>query len=147
MALEKDLNKKIQAAIADLHPFRIENSVGPGTPDIGYVGGYIEDKQFGFPVRPGTIVKCDHYVDKQRAWHVKHRRAGGCCLVAVGDSRSGRTYVFDALDAAAHFGIDWDETAMRRAAKLFLEAWDARAFRKFIIEWTRATVANVNWLR
>jgi hypothetical protein len=131
--METDLNKRICAAIKDRDPRRCENTVDPGTPDIHYVNGWIEDKQVRFPSTPGLIIKVDHYHSGQRGWQVRRRRAGGLCHVAIEDSRTGWCYVFDALDAAQHLGIDWTERDMRMFASYFSKRWDGRAFREWLL--------------
>lgn len=131
--METDLNKRICAALADLDPRRVENTVGHGTPDINYLHGWIEDKQIAFPKRPTTIVKLEHYTPQQRAWHRKRRQAGGLCFVALEDSDSGTFYLLDAFKAAAHLGVDWTVEGIRRGAMLVQRPFDGRRFRKFIL--------------
>lgn len=65
------LRPKVVAAFKDLHMLPVENDVGPGTPDLNYVGGWIELKH------SKTFVKLDHYTPQQRIWAMKRRMAGG----------------------------------------------------------------------
>lgn len=129
---ESDLNKRICAALRDRDPRRCENTVDPGTPDIHYVDGWIEDKQVRFPISD-RVVKVDHYHAGQRGWQVRRRRAGGLCHVAIEDSRTGWFYCFDALHAAVHLGVDWTERDMRMSAGYFSKRWDGRAFREWLL--------------
>lgn len=131
--IETDLNKRITSALADQDPRRVENSVGPGTPDINFVGGWIEDKMVAFPKRADTVVAVDHYTSKQRAWHRRRCAAGGKVFVALQDSVSGAVYLFNAWDAAAHLGIDWTVETIASKSLIHLPEWDPREFRKQLL--------------
>lgn len=127
---ESDLNKRLQSALSHRDPVRVENAVGPGTPDIEYVGGWIESKLLKqWPKRLDTIVQVRHYVPEQRAWHVKRRKAGGRVhvVIQIGDD----VLVFDAMDAAQGLGF-WTRAEMNRIAVYVLCPWDAGKFRRFI---------------
>jgi hypothetical protein len=70
--------KDVVRALKSLHAFAVENPVHPGTPDIAYVGGWIELKKLdAWPVRAKTNVRLDHYTLQQRAWARIHRHRGG----------------------------------------------------------------------
>jgi hypothetical protein len=67
-----------------LDPQRIENVVGEGTPDIEFVGGWIESKfLWEWPRRPDTIIHIRHFTTEQRAWHVRRAAFGGISFVAL----------------------------------------------------------------
>lgn len=52
-----------------LHAFPVENSVRQGTPDVAFIGGWIELKKIaGWPKRAGTIFNIPHYTREQRAF-------------------------------------------------------------------------------
>lgn len=128
---ETDLNKRIRSALHGRDPVRVENAVGPGTPDIEYIGGHIESKQLpAFPKRPETVVAVDHYVQAQRAWHVRRCKAGGRVHVVI--EVAGETFVFDALAAAQHLGVDWARLDMIRESLLYMHKWNRATFRAFI---------------
>lgn len=62
----------------------VENAVGPGTPDVAYVGGWLELKSAeGWPARPDTPLRLPHYTPQQRVWHVRWSRAGGSVHVLL----------------------------------------------------------------
>lgn len=50
-------------------PISVENLVGVGTPDVNYVGGWIELKVLEkWPVRPSTPVRLPKLTQEQRIW-------------------------------------------------------------------------------
>lgn len=127
---ETDTNDRIRGAIIHRDPTRVENSVGPGTPDINFIGGWIESKFLdAWPKRAKTVVRVPHYRPDQRAWHVKRCAAGGIVFVVIqiGDD----VLVFDGMDAAKGLGF-WTREEMNRIAKCVMYPWDAGKFRRFI---------------
>lgn len=63
---------------ARLDPISVENPAYPGTPDVNYVGGWLELKKCpAWPVRPNTPLRIDHYTPQQKVWGLRRRRAGG----------------------------------------------------------------------
>jgi hypothetical protein len=129
--VETDLNKQIMSALAPWDPHRVENSVGPGTPDIEYIGGHIESKQMPrWPKRLKTVFKVPHYTPQQRSWHIGRCEAGGRCHVVIQVETT--VLVFDARLAAQHLGIDWTKGDMLGYALLILNPWDRGRFRQFI---------------
>lgn len=131
MPAETNLNGRLRTALGGLDPCRVENPACPGTPDISYAHGWIESKALAFPKDRDLIVRIDHYVQQQRAWHVRRRRAGGSVLVVVEDTRHGHVYVFDALWAASGLGM-WTPKEMRAKSDMYMMSWDERKFRAFI---------------
>lgn len=127
---EADLNKRIRAAILHRDPVRVENGVGPGTPDIEYIGGWIESKMLkAWPKRADTIVRLGHYRPDQRGWHVRRRKAGGRVHVVL--QIANDVLVFDALDAAKGLGF-WTREQMNKMAVCAMYPWSAAKFRTFI---------------
>lgn len=77
---ESNMRQSITKALKPLHAIAVENPVLPGTPDVNYVGGWIELKWArSWPVRPDSIVRIDHYTVQQRVFAYKRRKAGGQC--------------------------------------------------------------------
>lgn len=68
----------------------VENSVGPGTPDINYMGGWIELKWLrSWPKKADTIVVLDHELEMvQIAWARKRINRGGRSWVMLQANRT-----------------------------------------------------------
>lgn len=131
---EHELNGRVRAALKGFDPRRVENAVGPGTPDINFTGGWIEDKWLAaWPVRSGTVVKVPKYKPEQRSWHTRRRAAGGTVwvVIEIGDERTGDVLVYDAALAAQCLGF-WTKDQMLDRALLHMHPWNGRTFRKFI---------------
>lgn len=63
---------------------RVENMVGPGTPDVEYIGGWIELKQVDeWPKREATPLRVDHFTPQQKAWLIRRRLRGGRAFVLI----------------------------------------------------------------
>lgn len=128
---EKNLNARVMDALRGFDPVRIENAVGPGTPDIAYIGGWIEDKQLeAWPVRADTPVRVAHYTPQQRAWHSRHSRAGGRVHVVIEVARD--VFVFRGDEAASGLG-HWNREQMFARAQLYMCPWNREKFRQFIV--------------
>lgn len=127
---ETDLNKRVMDALRTWDPRRVENTVDPGTPDIEYIGGHIEDKQIrNWPKRPDSPLRVPHYTAGQRGWHRRRRRAGGRVHVVIEVGTD--VFVFDAADAAEGLG-NWTMEQMFLHALLVMRPWNREKFRQFI---------------
>lgn len=133
--IEKDLNADVMDALLGLDPVRVENSVGEGTPDINWSGGWIEDKYVpAWPKRPTTTVAVPKYTTEQRAWHVRRVNAGGFVWVVIRVGQND-TFVFSGLQAARHLGVDWTRRDMAEQSILWLNPWDRNKFRNCFMKW------------
>ena len=100
---EADQWTRLRRAMAPLNPIRVENSVLAGTPDVNYIGGWMELKwSRNWPKREDSIVPCDHFTPQQRVFALKRWRAGGASTVfwAV----EGTWMLFDGETAARIIG-------------------------------------------
>lgn len=86
---------------AGRHAVPVENPALPGTPDVNYIGGWIELKQIEeWPKRDDTVVMIEHYTPQQRVWAIRRRRAGGTCWLLLQCRREW--LLFDGAVAATH---------------------------------------------
>lgn len=103
--LERDMRGQLVKLLRPLGAFAVENGgAHPGTPDIAYVGGWIECKATEqWPARAETPVKLDHDLSQQqRIWLMKWHRAGGRAFVML--NIDGEWLLFDGMVAAAGLG-------------------------------------------
>lgn len=89
---------------AGLHAVSVENPCWPGTPDVNFVGGWIELKQEDhWPKRPATVVRLHHELGREQIiWHAKREAAGGKVWVIVHVERDW--LLFRSADAARILG-------------------------------------------
>lgn len=100
---ESDVRRKIVECLLPLDAHAVENACNPGTPDIEYIGGWIEVKYIPkWPARENSPLRVDHFTAVQRLWIKKRVRMGGVVIVAlrVGDD----LLLFNGWDAAEFIG-------------------------------------------
>lgn len=103
--IERDMRKQLVKLLRPLGAFAVENGgAHPGTPDIAYVGGWIECKATEqWPARPDTPVKLDHDLTKQqRIWLMKWHRVNGVAFVMLNIDREW--LLFQGMVAAGILG-------------------------------------------
>lgn len=75
---ESSLRAAVIEALEPLHAIAVENPALPGTPDVNYIGGWIELKSSaGWPSRKSTPLRCDHWTPQQKVFHLRRSRKGG----------------------------------------------------------------------
>ena len=73
---EKDMRRKVTKALKPLHAVAVENRVGPGTPDVNHIHGWVELKWVrAWPKRETTVPRFKHFTQDQRAWMMRRWRA------------------------------------------------------------------------
>jgi hypothetical protein len=103
--LERDMRKQLVKLLQPLGAFAVENGgCHPGTPDIAFVGGWIECKATEqWPARADTPVRLDHGLSRQqRIWLVKWYRVNGRAFVML--NIAGEWLLFDGIVAASYLG-------------------------------------------
>jgi len=82
---ERDMRQKVVRCLRSLDAISVENPVGPGTPDVNYVEGWIELKWLrSWPKRAETPVTLDHELTtEQRAWARRRTKRGGRAWVML----------------------------------------------------------------
>ncbi|MCK5020802.1 MAG: hypothetical protein KAS32_27520 [Candidatus Peribacteraceae bacterium] len=89
-----------------VHAISVENSAYPGTPDVSYIGGWIELKYAKtWPVRKDTALRLPHFTPQQRVWLTEHWVSGGAAWLCVEVSKTRDWLVFDGI-SARHVGRD-----------------------------------------
>jgi len=98
------MRQKVVGALRSLDAISVENPVGPGTPDVNFIEGWVELKWLrAWPKRPETPVTLDHpLTPEQRAWHKRRSKRGGNTWVML---QCGREWLlFKGIVAAEHLG-------------------------------------------
>ena len=101
-----------------LDPISVENPAYPGTPDVNYVGGWIELKALDkWPVFKKTPLRIKTFTREQRTWLWRRWRRGGQVhlLVTVGND----WLLFDGVTAADHVGYE----SRAKLEVLAVECW------------------------
>lgn len=81
---ESTMRRRVVAALRDLHAVAVENLVGAGTPDVNYVGGWIELKQVkSWPKDIDRPLRVPHFTKEQRLWLKERREMGGNAWVLL----------------------------------------------------------------
>jgi hypothetical protein len=80
---EADMRSKLRLRLKDLHAKSIENKCERGTPDMAYIGGWMELKWLrGWPAKGGPVA-IPHYSNQQRLWLKKHWSLGGNAFLVL----------------------------------------------------------------
>jgi hypothetical protein len=139
------MRQRIVKILKPLHAVSVENLCGDGgTPDINFVGGWLELKQSAkWPKRASTILKDGvrlptkrgqkGFTQDQRNWIRERNRKGGVADVCLKVGRDW--FLLFGIDAADHLGINWTAADIRHEAycswigtlneKEFLKAFQA----------------------
>lgn len=84
--------RTLKKAIKELDPYRVENLLDRGCPDVNFVDGWIELKHVPkWPVR-GGVVRIEHYTNEQRIWLMRRWRAGGKAFLLIQAEREWLLY-------------------------------------------------------
>ena len=95
---ETRFSKSFRKKLPSAHDVRVENSVGPGTPDLNYcingVEGWIEFKQVpSLPKREDTPVFTGCLKPEQVLWHIKRTFHGGRSYIVAAVVEEGLQFV------------------------------------------------------
>ena len=127
---EQTQRKNVVNWLKELDAVAVENRAYPGTPDVNYIGGWIELKWLRrFPRHEPDIVRIEHFTPQQRVWLMRRVRRGGKAwlLLQVGLE----WFLFDGEMAAKHVGH-----CTRSALHSVAYRWtDAGMTKKRLIEW------------
>lgn len=102
---EGDQRGRVVKALRHLDAFAVENRVRPGTPDVNYIGGWIELKWIKRWPKNAEFseVKIDHFTPQQRVWLKTRWRKGGRAFVLL--QAAGQDWLlFDGETAAQILG-------------------------------------------
>lgn len=116
------MRTKVCSILAKWDAQSVENMVGPGMPDIVYIGGWIETKKTkAFPKRPETPVTLDHEVlETQKVWMARHHRKGGTVHTLT---QIGQEFFLHEGEWARQWLGNVDRETLTRDAVLHCKGW------------------------
>ena len=128
---EAQMRANLVAQFKDLHMKPIENVVGIGTPDVTYIGGWMELKILAeWPARDTTVVKFKRYTKEQKMWLRDHWDLGGRSFLVL---KVGPEWMaFAGPDAAVCGSITRSE--LESVAIIHMRSFDVKLFRYIITE-------------
>lgn len=84
------MRRRVIKALSELDAVPVENPACPGTPDINYIGGWLELKYVKrWPSRGGNL-RIKHFTPQQRIWLRRRCMKGGVVHLLL---QVGRTWV------------------------------------------------------
>lgn len=82
--LESTMRQIVVKALKPLDAISVENSARAGTPDINYIGGWIELKVLDrWPVNADTMVRIPCFTSQQRTWLRRRVDRGGAAYLLI----------------------------------------------------------------
>ena len=122
MGSESTMRTRVCKLLKKLDAQAVENRVGPGMPDICYIGGWIEAKYTAsFPKRADSPVTLTHeLLQTQKVWIKRHTRKGGIVRVLV--QVSNEFFLLDGLWACENLG-EVDRATLTAGADLHCVGW------------------------
>jgi hypothetical protein len=98
---EKGMRQRVVKALKGLDAISVENPAYPGTPDVNYIGGWLELKwKRCWPKGVDTPLKMPHFTPQQKVWLTRRSRKGGAAFVLL---QVGQEYLLLMPDDAADF--------------------------------------------
>lgn len=80
---ESSMRRRLCVGLRPLDGQPIENRLKGGTPDVNYIGGWMELKWLrSWPVR-GGVVSLPHYTNGQRLWLRRRGKRGGVAMLVL----------------------------------------------------------------
>lgn len=100
---ESGQRQRVIRALKSLDARPIENPIGPGTPDVNYIEGWIELKWLRrWPKGALTVVQLPHFTTRQRRWLNRRFNKGGNAWLLL---QCGREWLlFTGRDAHEYVG-------------------------------------------
>lgn len=83
---ERAVRTRVVKALRSLDAMAVENPALPGTPDVEFIGGWLELKKVDRWPAKGGVLHIPHFTKQQRLWLAKRWARGGYCglLLQVG---------------------------------------------------------------
>lgn len=128
---ERALRRKVVSMLEPLDGFAVENPAHPGTPDVNFIGGWIELKiAEAWPPQGGPL-RIPHFTQQQRVCLRKRWLKGGRAVVLLRVKREW--LLFDGETAAKHLGLVGRDDLLSLAKKHWLQKPQSYEFRKCLL--------------
>ena len=126
----KHMRRPVIQALSALDAIAVENSAYPGTPDVAYIGGWIELKEKDdWPKRATTPLRLPHFTKHQRAWIRRHVHRGGTVFVLLKVGKK-EWFLLNGADAADKLGEMTRAEIESTALLVFHDGLDSEALLK-----------------
>ncbi len=122
MARETSMRQRVVRSLRKLDAVPVENPILPGTPDIEFIGGWVELKsEEKWPTRENTPLRLKRFTLEQRLFLRRRIRRGGNSWLLL---RVGRDWLLFRGDVAADILGDSTKAKLIKAA---MHYWNNRA--------------------
>ncbi len=133
MSSDRDMRKRVVNALRDLDAVSVENGCGVGTPDVNFVGGWIELKSMeGWPADEAMPLQVPHFTPQQRVWLTRRTRAGGRAWLLLKVAHDW--LLFDGEVAARTIGFRTRRDLIERARMAWIGGLDEAELCHFLKE-------------
>ena len=93
---ERDMRQRVIRALAPLDAISVENRAYPGTPDVNYVGGWLELKWLReWPKRAESPVVIGHLTQQQKVWLFRRMNKQGNAYLVLQCKKQWLVYLPD----------------------------------------------------
>ena len=125
MALEKDFRPVVTKVLRPIHGFAVENLVKPGTPDVAFIGGWMELKVVNeWPKNViHTKVRVRKFTPLQRRFLQKQIHKGGHAFLFV-KCPDNEYFLFKGDWAAAYVDVSSQDEWREHALKIYKGKFD-----------------------
>lgn len=132
---------------AKLDPVRVENPIGPGTPDVNLADGrWIELKYVpAWPPRARNILRIPHFTPQQRVWLYQRWRSAPDTTYLLLEVRASREWLLFDGDVAAKVVGRATEAHLRACAHAILTEGELAELPRIFAEvdrWIRPVVVS-----
>lgn len=126
----RHMRRPVVDALRELDAIAVENSAYPGTPDVAYIGGWLELKEKdAWPKRGDTPLRLPHFTKHQRAWIRRHTHRGGTVFVLLKVGKN-EWFLVDGIPAADRLGSATRAEIESIARLVFHHGLDSKALLK-----------------
>lgn len=130
---ESDQRGKVVKGLREYDAVSVENRAYPGTPDVNYIGGWIELKWLRRWPKGwwDNVVAIDHFTPQQRVWLKRRWRRGGRAFLLL-QAQQLNWFLFDGETAAQKVGRCTGEDLHKFALKTWTKGLDMKELKQWL---------------